>query len=463
MEPSYLTLSIDLDAEIAKITQKQYLNDVHYLVALVRHALVCRPGSIHITSTKATLEISHDGTSFPDDEWSLLDLILSPRPQDWQTRQEALTRLEEHHGIAILALLVNAEHCEIQSGSRSLTSRAGVVSIQAGLAQRPGYLISLRRDASPKTELRELSFFCAGATVPIYINGENINQAIEFSDQMLKMKFNLSEGSGAVGIPRIEDTCSLTFYKCGVRLGTRQMAPASGQIYHGYWDSHLTRFESDYRDSLTQGEAHLAEYAQLLYAAVPEHFEQFSHEDKIRLKKMLMRESGERWQQYYLEMPVFHSCRETFVLSLKHLQRLAGQFSAVPYSPRTHKDLPGFIPRLLPEDVFFLRTEMALAVKLVAAPRCGPGLELPVASGEEPLNANSDPLQRRFAEEVAQDGQHLIYFCPGRMGLATTRDGRTIVYLDETDDRVKEIIETYRQHTAAAGMLTYRLLALARG
>lgn len=48
----HLRFSIDMEAEIIKITQKQHLNRVHFLVQLVRHALSHQPNSIGIWSKK---------------------------------------------------------------------------------------------------------------------------------------------------------------------------------------------------------------------------------------------------------------------------------------------------------------------------------------------------------------------------------------------------------------------------
>jgi len=465
MNTSYLALSIDLDAEIFKITQKQYLNDVHYLVSLVRHALGCRPDSIQVTSTATSLEISHEGDPFPHEEWLLICRILAGDEVDWQAKQNAITRLEEQHGIAMLSLLVNASHTRIQSGTRSLSARRGRLAGEEGLPPRPGYRIQVQREALPKSELRELSFFCAGSAVPIYFNREKINRPIDFPEQMLSMRFSTPKGTGCVGIPRAGETCCLTFFKSGVRLGMRQFVPAAGFVYHGFWDSHLTEFESDYRQSLAQGEANLIHHARKLYQEVPAHFEAFNMEEKIRLKKLLMRESAAKWRQFYAQLAIFHSCRTPFALSLQHLLDLAAQFSSVPYCTKTNDHLPAYIPRLLPEDIFFLRREMGLNLKLAATPRrTRRRRSLPQAATDAPpTDANRHPLQQRFAEEAARDGLHRYYFRRGHSSAAVTRDGLTIVCLNEGDPRVQAALETFSRQPHTAGLLKYRLLALALG
>lgn len=364
MNGNHLHLSIDLEAELRKITREQHLNQVHYLVQLVRHALTHRPRTIAIASTRRHLELTQDGDAFDDGEWQILKLLLLRRDALPDLVQTALSRLEECHGVAVLSLFHLFPAVEVATAGKRLALADGAVRLHAGRRHLDGYRIRLARDQRELgAERRELEFFCAGAAAEIRYNGQAINRPVKLDDALLKVPFAFDFGLGAVGIPATGDLSRFTYYKCGVRFGYKRIAAADGRLVAGVWDDARPGFEPYFARSIRTGEFCLRAHGELPYRAAAARFGELDDAHRRRVKQVLFTLPADGWPARYGTLPLFHSVRREFALSLRDLDALRERYEAVPFVSAPDSALPDFIPRLGSEDVHFLRSRLGWPLK----------------------------------------------------------------------------------------------------
>lgn len=461
--------SIDLESEIRKITRRQHLNQVHYLVQMVRHALSREPETIHIRIHKRFLSLTQDGSPFPAEEWRLLRELLAPGGLSVEAFQAALGKLEENHGITYLSLLMNAPHLEIQTGDvRLVCHRGRIKSYHQGSAIK-GYTVRLVRERpSPGEEAAELKFYCSGASLPVYLNGKKINRPFCFDGQFLILSFRCEAGHGAVGLPIEGDLRNITLFKQGVRLGVKQSRPDCGLIFHGWWSSSVIRFESDYRESIEEGELHLASHVQQLYRQIGSHFSKLRHQQKTRVKKLLLGLEKDSWQELYGNIPLFHSCGGPFALSLNDLLRLSLQFDAVPFSSRSRGGVP-FLPRLLPEDTVFLHTKFQLETRLCRGMRRRWRDRLAGLLGWRggrrhypDMPFEGDPAHHLLLRALNRDDIFCRFgFTRGPSRVYRDQKGRKMVLLEAHHPLTIEAVKTHAERPEALPLMKYRLRALA--
>jgi len=369
MSESTLHLSIDLAAELRKITQSQYLNRVHYLVQLVRHAVRHGPAAIRIESRRKSLSIRQDGRPFDDEEWLLLRWLLQPEGRSAEIQQAALARLEEACGVSILSLFFNVPRVEIHSAGRCLSGRAGRIGWTEVPAAEPGYRILIERARRSRREEREeLEYFCAMATVPIYLNGRKINRPFQ-ADGMLGVPFWFRLGRGVVGIPATGELSMFQFFKQGIRFGYKKFLPPDGRLLQGAWDSAEERFEAQFQRSSKSGEFCLRAFGPLPYRQVRTRFHRLPETQQARLKRILLNLPREEWYSQLRNVPLFHSGQGRFDLTLQDLLNLRDRFGAVPYRPRTDRDAPAGFPCLSPEEAYFVREKLGLPLQVLVRPR----------------------------------------------------------------------------------------------
>jgi hypothetical protein len=364
MAGNTLQLSIDLEAELRKITREQHLNQVHYLVQLVRHALAHRPRGITIASSRHQLELAQDGATFDEEEWQILKmLLLRPRTPE-PVVQEVLSRLEERHGIAVLSLFHMFPSVELATADKRLSAAGGRSRLETGRRCLGGYRIRVQRDQRDlAAERRELEFFCAGAATVIRYNGRPINRPVKLADALLKVPFAFDSGLGAVGIPAAGDLCRFTYFKCGVRFGFKRFTPTDGLLLAGVWDDARPEFEPYYARSIRTGEFCLKAHGDLPYRAAAGRFDELDPESRRRIKQVLFGLPADGWAERFGALPLFHSVQREFVLTLRDLAALRERFEAVPFVSAPDSDLPGIIPCLGGGDVHFLRGRLGWPLK----------------------------------------------------------------------------------------------------
>ncbi|MDJ0839496.1 MAG: hypothetical protein QNK37_23450 [Acidobacteriota bacterium] len=457
--------SIDLQAELAKLTQRQYLNDVHFLIQLVRHGLMFSPQNIDIQGTRKDLYFSHDGAPIGDEEWRLLQMLLM-RDQGAHAEavQDALTRMEENYGIALLSLFLNHPRVTLTSGNRSLSGGNGAARASRSDRSIQGYEVSLERNrpAVIRNERHELSYFCVGVKVSLLYNGEPLNGRITLDKQMFLSEFQAPEGEGAVGIPAEDDLCFITFFKQGVRIGTRHFFSPDGKLFHGYFNTHSAVYEPNFKASIEVGERLMNERAGTLLTSLPGYFDQFSARQRMRIKKILFGLDERWWTSHFNRLPLFETAWENRMLTLDDLTALADQFEAIPYSSGKDRSLPPGIPVLQPEEIAFLEEDLELNLTLCLT-RGEPEPAPPPRRFEIYPASKLDPVRRGFLDALnRQDLFTRYHFTENRSGVQADAEGKRAVYLELSHPMVNEALDRFHAQPQAAAMLGYRLAALAR-
>lgn len=357
-----LLFSIDLEAELRKIAQRQHLNDVNYLVQLVRHALRHDPGVIRIVSTRRCLTICQDGRPFPDSELELLQTIIGG--DDLLRQQAALGALEREHGITILSVLLSFSRVAVTSAMWTMTAAEGHLRVHPIAEAIPGYRIVIhRRLRGRDAERKELDFFCAGCVVPIHYNSVRINRPITLRGQVLSASAGGEAGRGELGIPLKATLSAMSYFKAGVRFGFRRFLDPRGMTVEGYWDSAHHGFEPHYEQSTRAGEAFLHAARITLFDEAAARFAalEIGQKQRVRPLGLLLLAHRPQWRH----APLFDSVRQPFSLAMTHLEDLKERFGAIPCSLRFSPRLPRWVPRLALEEIKALR-DMGHAITLLS-------------------------------------------------------------------------------------------------
>ncbi|MBN2431719.1 MAG: hypothetical protein JXQ27_09600 [Acidobacteria bacterium] len=469
MRESEYHLSIDLEAELRKITRNQHLNRVHYLVQLIRHAVLLEPREIHVHSRRRQVEFSQDGRAVSAAEWQLLELLFGRHRVPADTQQQALSRLEERYGIALLSLVLTFPEVYIGSGTRRLAATTAGVEFQISENHVAGYRVTVIRPAAFRAdEEREIRYFCSGMEVPLYFNGERINQAIPFTGQILARRFADDFGRGAVGIPGSGDLCAYDFFKNGIRFGIKQFIPADGRIVRGIWDSCLRDYERQYRASIQHGEAQQRRQTARLYGALRRQFVALDGPDKLRIKKILLGLDRDSWRANWGDIPLFHAQAYEFCFSLENLLRLKIRYGGIPFTAQPDASAPADVPRLLPEDVYFLRNDLAEPVRLYQGGCDRPSIRRRLRRW---LDRYRPPVQEAVAvparlgwvmERLNHDDQrHRFCLCRGASRIVPDRRGFDVVYLSLQSMAVRRLLDRLAREPHQLTAIRYALLSLA--
>ncbi len=205
--------------------------------------------------------------------------------------------------------------------------------------------------------------FSAPAPPPRSVsNGQAINRPVKLDDAILKVPFAFDFGLGAVGIPAAGDLSRFT-YKCGVRFGYKRFTAADGRLVAGVWDDARPGFEPYFARSIRTGEFCLRTHAELPYRAAVARFGELDDGHRRRVKQVLFTLPADGWPARYGALPLFHSVRREFALSLRDLDALRERYEAVPFVSAPDRTLPDVIPCLSSEDVHFLRARLGWPLK----------------------------------------------------------------------------------------------------
>jgi len=459
--------SIDLQAELDKLTRRQHLNDVHFLVQLTRHALQSSPREVVIESTRDRLRFTHDGAPIAEREWADLTLLVTrDQSADPELVQDTLTRLETTTGIALLSLVINADELTLVSGGRCLRVRAGSAEATRVDGEQRGFAVDMKRRlrVDLDEEARELRFFCGSIQADLTYNGTTIREEISLERQMLVLDMEASSGRGAVGIPEQDDLCSLTFFKRGVRIGTRRFLPEDGRLYHGWFDSADPAHEANFNATIELGERVMETWADTLYQGVPDCFGDLTSARRRKLEKILLGLDREWWRRGLADLPLFDNAREPWTLTLRDLSVTRKQYGRLPYSPRAGPSLPPSVPVLSPEEIAFFERRMHWPLMLYKG-RGVPVTGSPFDSMRLPAPIAAERLDqpRRALLEVLNgiDPMTRFFFADACLFAVDDR-GRRRVYLEAGHPLVNDVLDRFHQRPRGVTMYAYRLIGLAR-
>jgi hypothetical protein len=331
--------TIDLEAELKSITERQHLNQVHFTVQLVRHALELAPSHIHLRVSRRCFELSHDGEPLSAEEQALLLCVTGGTEAE---RQEALSALERRCGVALLSLLLTSERVELYSrhGLRAVEGRVAAGRPSSG----PGYVLRVwRAGRSAREEKAELRFYCRHARVPVTINGRRINAPLTLERALLERPFHTVHGSGLVGIPAWGSLSRMRYYKRGVYFGVRQSLPVGGKPVEATFDSSRTGYEDNFAASVSAANDAIRSASRQLYADLPALFPQMTPVERARVKAVALSLPRLEDASGLASLPLFDTSVSSWRLSLAELAQRVERLSYLPYLPRPERgddDLP---------------------------------------------------------------------------------------------------------------------------
>jgi hypothetical protein len=451
--------SIDLEAELRKISQRQHLNQVHFLVALVRHALTCEPKQIQISLESQRILLHQDGHAFSYLERAMV-LTIMDRGQSNEERQMALSKLEKLHGVSILSLFFNFKQVTIYSGNWCLRWREGKLSQETLSESRSGYQILIEQTQTPeKKAIEELRFYTGDCDIPVLVNGQSIAQPFQFDEPILVLDFENPQGRSKICIPAKGDLSTVTFMKRGVRFGVTRTTPESGLIYQASWSSHLVTFEGHFNKSIQQGFKVIEQQCEALYDAVRTYFPKLPEAHKQRVKRILAGAMVPDWMSRFGQIPLFHSTHQNYLISMRDLRLLTSRFGYVPYVTQKDKTAPGFIPHLLPEDVHFLRDQFKLQLTLFQGTTAAPN-KLPNYTATPALEPEQlVPIERLFLKALNADDPYCRFaFSQSEHAAYVDDHGIHHVRLARDHALVKQAIQAVERDATLALPWKFRLM-----
>lgn len=453
--------SIDLQAELQKITQRQHLNDVHYLVGLVRHAIACRPKRISIASSRKLLIFSQDGDPPDIAEWEALLELLKPDPLREAQQQKALTLLETRYGVILLSLLLNSEKAVFRTGNHELHMQSGQWIGLKPCDVLAGYHLEVYRTAQQRDkEASELDFYCSGASVPIFFNDKQINQPLRLSQHLLALNFKDTKGHGSIGIPAEGELSRFYFFKAGIRIGVKTFSPSNGKVVEGYWNTTLPEFEPLYKQTIQLGQSLLEQHAQSLYQAIADQFRHLTLEHRHRIKKILLGLDGLEWSKNFGTIPLFANSAKPFALSYTDLRRMRKRHGVIPFSTDETHHNPYDVPVLAFEDQYFLR--QTLRQPLLPLIGVGPFPTNPKIHQQpnpQPTAYATEPAWQLFLEQLNQPHQPFTFIVThGKARVEHLLNGLTKVYLPHNHALVKQAFVSVQKDSQSAPLWRYRLL-----
>lgn len=330
-----LSFSIDLEAELKSMTERQHLNAVHFAVQLVRHALRHRPQRITIRSTRTTFTIAHDGAPFAEQERALLFAVLDAESnQDQNMRQQALTALERQFGVDLLALMTTAAEVTVLS-STSFQSQRGRAPVRLNTRHDLGTKIVIKRKRlSRRQERKELAFYARYADAEIRYNRRRITRALPVPKRICTTTVVESDAKAHVRLPRERNTKRVRYYKHGVYFGVRNTVPADGLVVDAIFNSQLPHAEDNFRDSLATSPKILRTARDRLLETLATRAATLSPRDNERAKQLVLRMAIEAWPPALRATRMFDAVGKSKAYSLEDLARRA-QRATLFYAPES--------------------------------------------------------------------------------------------------------------------------------
>lgn len=460
---SELHFSIDLEAEIEKIAQRQALNAVHYLVQLVRKALQEQAHRIEIHINRRSLVFQHDGQPLAHEELQAIADLLLNRHRDFQDHQ-TLELLERQFGITLLSILLRFERITLKSGDAILIKMGRECTLEMTTTVMPGFYLEVRgKGRVPKEEIRELTFFCAGAKTPIHVNGKPINQPLTLPPVLAKKSFHTKtkryEGEGEIGLSAEGEYSEFWYFKQGVRAAMKQFSPNYGMVVHGWWNLNSHHQENNFEYTIETGERHMAEQSSFLYARAFDAFPSMSDNAKLRIRKMLFQWTPAEWFIDLNALPMFHSSVQRWSMCLKDLVALNKRYLAIPYASPNGPEASPIFPVLDLEEIHFLTYHLRLPLRRVQDDPHTRQIQdtqgMAIAHEELPQAAQSLLAALDQADPITRHAFHL-----GRTALQQA----DLLLLPIDNLRVKTMIERSERDSAHVLLWKYKHLpALKRG
>lgn len=340
-----LGLSVDVEAALVSLTERQHLNQVHWAVQLVRHALARGPSHIDVRVRRRALELRHDKDPLDEEEHALL-LAITRGPDEG--KQEALVELEARYGVALLSLLLTAPRVEIH-GRRSLVAENG--RVRPGPPSPDGARVVVWRSrGSPREERAELRFYCRHIDIPFMLDGRRRNEPLALERAFAPLTLFSEEGEGQVGLPLRGALTRVRYFKRGVYFGVRQHLPSDARPVEACFDSKLSSHEDNFERSVQAANRGVRHGKASLYAQLPARFPALREHERERVRELVLGHPGGELPEALRALPLFSTSSSSWRLTLDDLAALARRYGRVPYLPKRERG-DDELPLLSPSEV----------------------------------------------------------------------------------------------------------------
>jgi len=384
-------LSIDVEAEIRKLTGQRFKTPADYAVELLKWAAAQRPMRIDISISRACFSLSHDGDGLsPRLTRDLSALFDRRRPDD--ERHEALVTIEDEAPELLAAFAVPGCRVRIAtpSGTRVTAyeyTRDGVMlRVDAGDDDR--LTISIRgrgRDIDlERSLLREAGRY---SIVPVFVDGERVNHGPKLDDTVVQVDLRNERLHGVVGLPSKSDLVRVVRLKRGIRVEEKLLASVGGMILHAVVDENEDDFDA------TSGTLRRA--GRRLYRRMAEMYDELTDDRRARAVELLLTRYEHTREPELLQGIRAFAVASGQPLDLAGIRRFAerGALYAISLDePLRRYDLSGrTVLRLTARQRRFLEKELGAQLSVPALRRGDRGFFAAVARFRKSLSERLSP------------------------------------------------------------------------
>ena len=287
--------SIDVDAEVRKLTARQFASEADQIAEVLRTAIVRGAEELHLqTGRRGRLGVGRrgwrlwaPGARLADPLIDWLALAADPRA-DPDARHRAVVASERGEGLGVLALLSFGE-LRLRAGGRVLAIGAGTVE-RGEASPLDGIEVRALRPLA-RAQVEALGRALRYAAVPTWVDGAAVSRGFSLDrardDVVLAGRFERAGIEAVVGLPRDDELCRTIFLDREVVLRERAGLSPSGECHLAVVVDRQARGPGDVRtdealDLVRAGRARLYEEAAM-------RFGELATPDRAVVRRLLLR------------------------------------------------------------------------------------------------------------------------------------------------------------------------------
>ncbi len=280
-------LSIDVEAEMFKLSVGRLQSSDQVPVALARLAAQFHAATIEIDLTKNRLTLEHDGKTPSVDVLTALRVLLD-RNQNDVARHEALEKLEKYGMLDLLvAFASNARWVGIDMGPpigqcMRLEKGGGGLAFSSCRRAKGMRIEILGATRSVSREIGELKRYFCYAGYRVIVNSRRIDQGFFLNDVMFETRFDRDSISGVVGLPSQGLAAVTRILSYGVLKKEVWLSPQDGWV----WDAVVEAPDDMPQKAVIDK---LRKEVGGLYARACREYSKHAEGEKHRIKQLLFR------------------------------------------------------------------------------------------------------------------------------------------------------------------------------
>jgi hypothetical protein len=372
-------LTIDVEAEIRKLTGQRFKTPADYAVELLRWSAARRPIRIDVAVTRASFTLSHDGEGLAPGAIRELGALFDRRRPDAE-RHAALVAIEEAAPELLAAFAVPGGRVRIATPSGARVTAYEYARGGAVLRVDPGdddrFTVSIRggrRD--PELERRLIREAGRHSIVPVFVDGERINHGPRLDDTVVQVDLRNDRLHGVAGLPAKSDLVRVVRLRHGILFEEKLLASIGGMVFHAVVDEGGDDFEAT--------TATLRRAGRRLYRRMAEMYDELTDDRRGRAFELLLARHEHTREPELLEGVRAFAVAAGQPIDLGGVRRLAagGPLHAIALDePLRRYDLGGrAVLRLTTRQRRFLEKELGRALAMPPLRRPDRGLAAALA------------------------------------------------------------------------------------